>query len=218
MLKNYYKAYKYKLAGHKTPWPAFVKIMNMFFINRIKYFSFVHICTLLITGIVSTTLATQKYMYGKERNTFINKYKKFENNSKFLRIYYRYTGTETGFGFFAPDVKSHGDMFFESCGNLLNLPFETNEVSIRGNCLINNVTEYINDDLQSGKKFTLKHRFSDLLIQNLVAKVGQVNSSKNNCKIIRVTYKLIEFPPLRSTATKAPLLFDIKTWIYETKN
>jgi len=216
MLKNYYKAYKYKFAGHMAQWPAFIKVI---YTNRLKYFSFIHICTLLITGIVSTTFAAQKYMYGKERNTFINKYKKFENNSKLLRTYYRYTGTETGFGFFAPDVKSHGDMFFESCGALLDLPFETNEGNIRGNCLISNVTEYINDDLQSGKKLTLKQRFSDLLIQNLVVKAEQVNGLKNNCKIVKVTYKLIEFPPLQSTVTtKTPLLFDIKTWIYETKN
>lgn len=219
MLKIFNKAYKYTHAGRKHQWPAFVKIADSFYKNRIKYFSIFHIVTLLITGIVSTTLASQKYRHGKEGTTFINKYKKFENKSKFLRSYYRYTGTETGFGFFAPDVKSHGEMFFESCETLLDLPFETNEGLIRGNCLITNVTEYINDDLQNDKKNTLKQRYSDLLIQNLVAKVRQVNSLQNNCSIVKVTYKLVEFPPLQSSVSnKAPLLFDIKTWIYETKN
>jgi len=159
-------------------------------------------------------------VYGKQQKDIIFKYKKFEDNSRFLRTYYRYTGTETGFGFFAPQVKGQGTLFFESCGRLLGLPFETNEGNIRGNCMISGVTDYIKDELEEKyNEPTLKHRFSDLLIQNLVVKVRQVNGLDNKCKTVKVNYKLVEFPPLQARiATSEPKLFDVKTWIYETKN
>lgn len=194
--------------------------MKKLYTYRFKYFLPIHIISLLITGITTTIIAYQKHVYGKEQEGVVYKYKVFENNSKILRNYYRYTGTETGFGFFAPSVKSHGAMFFESCDTLLNLPFETNEGNIRNHCLITSVTEYVQQELeQKEKEPTLKHRFSDLLIQNLVAKVRQINNLDNKCNTVKVEYKLVEFPPLKSTINaEAPTLFAIKTWIYETKN
>lgn len=220
MLKDRYSASKNNNAGHKNQWPAFIEGIHGFYKNRVKYFSLFHILTLLITGIVSTTITTQKYMYGKTHDTLINKYKKFENNSKFLRTYYRYTGTETGFGFFAPDVKSHGAMFFESCGTLLDLPFETNEGNIRKNCMVTNITDYIREEIEDNdKKITIEQIFSNLLIQNLVAKIRQVNGIDQGCKTINVTYKLVQFPPLEvAEHSRKPKLFDVKNWKYETKN
>lgn len=194
--------------------------MRNFYKIRFKYFFVVHILSLLITGIVSTITVYQKYTYGKVQKDFVSDYKKFEDKSPVLRSYYRYTGTETGFGFFAPNVKGQGTLFFESCGTLLDLPFETNEGNIRSNCMISSVTDYIKEELEKKDKSpTLKHKFSDLLIQNLVAKVRQVNGLDNECTMVQVNYKLVEFPPLNATvSTKQPQLFDIKTWIYETKN
>lgn len=187
--------------------------------NRIKYFFFLHFFSLLITGVVTTVMLYQKYNYGEQKKDFFYKYQKFEKKSNVLRLYSRYTGTETAFGFFAPNVKSHDYIFFEACGIFLELPYETYEGELRFNCMIGSATDYVLDEIKGkSKKTDLKQRFSDLLLQNLVSKVKQTNQLEGKCNSVEVTYKILEYPPLESNIfPKNPELISLKNWLYETE-
>lgn len=193
--------------------------MKNIYINRAKYFFFLHVFSLVITGVVTTAMLYQKYVYGEVKKDIFYKYKEFERNTESLRLYFRYTGTETGFGFFAPNVKSHEVLFFESCNNPLELTCETYEGSLRYDCLISSTTDYVMDEITGKeKKGSLRQQYSDLLLQNLVSKVQQINESQNDCKTVTVTYRLLEFPPLElKNIPKKPELISLKNWIYETK-
>ena len=219
MSKHNRRFCRLKIADHYFLWSAFYKSIAGIYFKRIKIFFFIHSFIIFSGGVVSTILAIQKYNDNENKQNFASKIRNFENNSNLLRSYYRYTGTETGFGFFAPDVRSHGVIFFQSCGSLLSLPFLTHEGNIRVICMVSSVTEYVSDELSdTNKKPTLKHTFSDLLIQNLVANVRLINNINKNCSTVQVDYKLLEFPPLNAKVKKRnPKLFEVKKWIYETK-
>ncbi|MBU7571405.1 MAG: hypothetical protein KAF41_12275 [Flavobacterium sp.] len=197
------------------------KLLN----NRMKIFFFFHLFTLVITGVVSTNHIYYVY-HQKESDNFISKIQKFQQNS-YCQYYYRYTATETGFGFFAPNVKSMGLFMFDYCDKGIDIKFLTNEGNSRYTTLISNMTDHLDNTAKKKKanKMTkrdlLLDQYGELLIKNVAAKYqSKIRVHNPRCDEVTLKYFLVEYPSL---ATKSkdlakkygPILINVKNWNYE---
>jgi hypothetical protein len=191
------------------------------FKNRIKYFTIIHVFTLLITGIYTTSKMYYEYALPNEKTNKLNEFTKIYSN-KYSLIYMRYTGTETGFGFFAPNVKSNGVLFGTLGNKNYSIDFNTNEGNSRLSSLFNAVTdkmlkEVVND---KDKKDDLIDKINNLIVKNIAVKLKSNLKNNNSGEIFDFTYSLFEYPPLsmiKKGIKKKLKITEVKKWSYEIK-
>lgn len=176
-----------------------------------------------MTGIVSTDYLY--HLYHKEKpNRFVSEIHKFEQNN-YCQYYYRYTATETAFGFFAPNVKSLGLFMFDYCNKGIDINFATNEGNTRYVSLISNITSHLTDSDKNNRtkseRELLMEQYGELLLKNVTAKYqSKIRNYDPNCKEVTLKYFLIEYPSLATkskdlTKKHDPVLINIKNWKYE---
>lgn len=189
--------------------------------NRIKIFFYIHVFSLITIGLVSTDHLYHLY-HQKKSDTFLADVQKVQQN-KYFQYYYRYTGTETAFGFFAPNVRSMGLFMFDYCNKGIDINFVTNEGNARYTSLISNVTDYLADSKPEGKNKSkrqiLMEQYSELLLKNITAKYqSKIQLNDQNCNEVTLKYYLVEYPSLDTkskTKKHDPILINIKNWKYE---
>lgn len=104
----------------------------------------------------------------------------FEN--KPISYYAVYTGTSTGYGFFAPNVRSPIKLSCMYQNNEVVPTFHSNEGKLRYNNLIGSLVENISaakDTIQAAEKkaFDIKRRYNELVFKSIAVKLW------NDCKL-----------------------------------
>lgn len=181
-----------------------------------KIFFFIHFFSLLLTGVVTTDDLHQRYTNRKNDSVIKNMFGFYHTNPFYL--YRKYTATETGFGFFAPNVKSNGLFIFNLCNEPIKVGFKSREGNHRYSGLVSKITSHL---LINHKEKTIKDslidKYYNLVIQNIAAKVYSENNI-NDCSKLTIEYHLIEFPPLKKSpkkVKKSPILVNLKNWKYD---
>lgn len=187
--------------------------------NRLKYFAFFHIGVLIFMGVTSTNYIYSVYHNRVPTNKVILLMDKCLSFS-FAKYYTRYTGTETGFGFFAPNVRSFGTMMGKTCSKKFQVQFKSVEGSMRLNCMLTTVTDkLLQDTKMKTKQDTLFEKYNELLIKSIATNsFNNFNYRTDSCKTIQLQYYLVEYPSLKiinSSKKSAPYLQLINTWSYE---
>jgi hypothetical protein len=180
--------------------------------NRLKYFTFLHVFTLILTGILTTDQLYSKYK-DVETNKVLEKIYRFQYN-QISQSYYRFTGTETGFGFFAPNVKSNGFFLSEVDNSKQEILFFTNEGNSRFSTVVANSTDYLTERRKKNKSESLK-KYNDLVIKNIAMSVAA--RTTENCNKVKLSYYLIDYPSLNSIKKEdniTPNLVKIQYWNY----
>lgn len=184
--------------------------------NRLKYFTFFHILTLILTGIISTDQLYSKYNEVKPTKA-IEKIYKFQYNV-FSQGYYRLTGTETGFGFFAPNVKSNGFLLPEFCNSKQDFSLLTNEGNSRFSTLVANATDYLTT--RTKNKNESVNKYNELIIKNIALSV--LSRTKLKCRDVKLSYYVIDYPSLglikKEDKVILPNLIKIQSWTYGINN
>lgn len=137
----------------------------------------------------------------------------------FLLYYGRYTGTETGYGFFGFNVKSTGFVITEACGQKFTPTFQTVEAENRFAGLRSQFIDYI-DYWERQKKYgnkmdTLRENYLDLVLKNIAT--FSVKGQSLPCDSVKTGYYLLELPFLAETtpdSIPAPTLFPLKSYTY----
>lgn len=127
-------------------------------------------------------------------NAFIEQIMKILNFAPF-EIYSKYTGVETGYGFFGINVRSYGLFIGECDGRKITPEFNSFEIAFRFSCLEN----YLSNDFLKTNKNNYKHakemeKYRDLIIKIIAVKLYNDNNCKNNSLIL--SYNLLDFPSL----------------------
>jgi hypothetical protein len=114
--------------------------------------------------------------YNKPINNLLSKYANACLNNKAISQYARYTGTSTGYGFFAPNVKSPTVLSCKYQGNEIVPAFGSNEGQLRYGNLIGALIENINlkkmpSNEQEKQIFATRRKYNELVCRNIAVKL-----------------------------------------------
>jgi hypothetical protein len=137
----------------------------------------------------------------------------------FIRTYLRFSGTETGYGFFAPNVKSGGAVLAKINKNTIVPEFNSFEGTLRYNCLSSEILDYVYKKKNTTSKNIVKERYQELVLKNIATKLLNSNSTLSDS--ITVSFGIIKFPSLeeaRQGMNVIPTLLKCKELKYSVRN
>lgn len=167
--------------------------------NVFYLFGIIHI---FLIGCVASYNCYNSYceFYSKKQNSKIMSYCKKIITTKPVIFYGRYAGIETGYGFFAPNVRSRGEITFEINGKNNTPEFKTNEGYIRYQSLCSDLvlgvltsSDSTNSTKDGIKK--IREKYFDILNRNMAVKV--INTLNTNTDTVMLHYNLLMYPSLQ---------------------
>jgi hypothetical protein len=176
-----------------------------------------HLCYVIAVNIVSSHFAYCDF-YRKKHNAVIEAFSKVLFCEPLL-YYGKYTGGETGYGFFGVNVRSNGMFMAECGGKKLATEFHSFETSLRFFSLSSALTDNLlsREDTAQGAK--LLGDYNELAIKNIAVKLYNDNHCSDS--VIDVSYNLLEFPSLkeyRAGLARDYYLTEIRTFQFALKN
>ncbi len=141
-------------------------------------------------------------------------------NTMPCRYYGRYTGAETGYGFFGINVRSNGILIAECGGNGLTADFNSYETSLRFFSMANALTDDFmktsqkTDSLKLAQGTDYMRAFSNLVLKNIAVKMYQVNSCPDS--VISLSYNLLSYPTLAAVNKGTPKRYQLTKLISVT--
>jgi len=112
-------------------------------------------------------------------------------------LYYgKLTGTGTGYGFFAPNIKSAGIIMGDCDGKKIYPLFKNFETVMRFSVLSSKVTDYLitTNDAFALKDKTLQDKYYSLVFKSIAVKIYNQNHCTQDT--FYVSYNILEFPTL----------------------
>jgi len=112
-------------------------------------------------------------------------------------LYYgKFTGTESGYGFFAPNIKSGGIIAGDCDGKKIYARFNNFETAMRFSILSSRVTDYLITSIDSADSLNtkLKERYYNLVFKNIAVKIYNQNHCKQDT--LYMSYNMITYPTL----------------------
>lgn len=172
-----------------------------------KLYTIFFVVHVFIIAAVCITSSYAKYCEFNRKKpwAFIGQADRWLFSSKLLNMYMRFSGTEAGYGFFAPNVRSHGLIIGQHKGEICEPPFRSFEGRIRFAALSGTVTDNLMKqlgDTSASKKTeaqTAIRSYYDLVLKNIAGRTFRGNSWLPDS--VSVSYNLIDFP-LLSEANK----------------
>jgi hypothetical protein len=141
--------------------------------------------------------------------------------TRLYSVYGNLSGTSTGYGFFAPNVRSNGVLVVESCGKKLTPTFASHEGHLRFDGyvgdLVNDLT--LTATPKDSTLHAFKQRYNDLILKNIA-----LNTLKKNnilCDSFSINYCIAAYSTLATTKKTGAALFQlepIKTLILTKPN
>jgi hypothetical protein len=182
-------------------------------------FAVFHILYILIANLCSAYFNYCEY-YDKTANAKLEKSYSYVINNKLCTYYSRYTGANTGFGYFAPNVRSAVSL---SClyngADDIQPVFSTREASLRYEnligALIDNVTLKSKPTEEWQRKtFETQYKYNELIFKNVAVNILNANELPSANLFMRLNY--IDHVPLKEARKGIPLDEKLHT-IQETK-
>lgn len=170
----------------------------------IAYFQ-LFIIAIILTIVVATSMVTTSdsyysFYYGDDKSYQESTLYKIANGIITfppIRIFSRYSGFDTGYGFFAPNVASDFVILFKVYDEqgkqvkiLENLPFKTKEGFIR----FSNVHSIYLDKIE-GEISPLWNRYLDIILEQMAVSVKKANCMASCC--LEAELYLYDFPEMQ---------------------
>jgi hypothetical protein len=120
-----------------------------------------------------------------------------------LALYASVAGTDTGYGFYAPNVKSEAMVLLEVEGNTFEPKLNSHEGNHMFNVLVGSMTNQIIEDAgkiaKSEKESSTEAKLNELILKNIgiyaIAKAGY-----QDCKEFKIHYCILDYPLLADAA------------------
>jgi hypothetical protein len=128
-------------------------------------------------------------------------------NTNICRYYGRYTGAETGYGFFGINVRSNGLLMGESDGQVLTADFRSYETTLRffsmGNALTDDfIKPGAQDSLHKSRAADIMNEYNQLVFKNIAVTLFQQHRCQDTA--ISLSYNLLDFPSLAAVQAGNP--------------
>jgi hypothetical protein len=143
-----------------------------------KMYKLAFLLHLVLIVLASVYMAIDSYsvLYKKENNGIVFKGLSKILNNRYFDIYGKYTGAETGYGYYAPNVMSSGVLAFEHRGKQYGVPMHNYENTIR---YMNLCSMFLQKEIQRMDRETKEELFSkgqDIVLTNAIKKEGNIDS------------------------------------------
>ncbi|SHK83250.1 hypothetical protein SAMN05444266_101295 [Chitinophaga jiangningensis] len=116
----------------------------------------------------------------------------------FLQRYGRYTGAETGYGFFGINVRSNGMLIGECNGEAITPEFHSFETTLRFFSMGNSLTD---DFIKPGEHRQLLNDYNQLVMKNIAVTLFQRRHCMDTA--IYISYNMLDFPMLQQVRSGA---------------
>jgi hypothetical protein len=120
-----------------------------------------------------------------------------------VRVYAQVTGAGTGYGFFAPNVKSSGVVITESCGQKMMPHFNSFETKIRyhslSSCLVDDIFNKRDSTQITKANVQLEMDYYNLAFKNIALKL--MNDTGCTADSVSISYNVIALPTLAEKRT-----------------
>lgn len=137
----------------------------------------------------------------------------------FFQIYGKYTGIETGYGFFGFNVRSTGFVINEYCGKTSNPEFNSLEAENRYGSLRSLYIDYLKyqfpDNRKTNQVDSMSEDYLDLVLKNVSA--FSMRGKVVDCDSVLTGYYILEVPKLVDLENGAELnyeLLPVKKFVY----
>jgi len=113
-------------------------------------------------------------------------------------LYYgKFSGTESGYGFFAPNIKSGGIIAGDCDGKKIYARFNNFETAMRFSILSSRITDYLitRTDSTDSLNINLKEKYYNLVFKNIAVKIYNQNRCRQDT--LYMSYNIIAYPSLR---------------------
>ncbi|NSL88299.1 hypothetical protein ECE50_015775 [Chitinophaga sp. Mgbs1] len=133
-------------------------------------------------------------------------------NATPCRYYGRYTGAETGYGFFGINVRSNGLLMGECAGEGITADFRSYETTLRffsmGNALTDDfIKPHMQDSLPAGKGADIMNDLNQLVFKNIAVTLFQRHHCQDTS--VSLSYNLLDFPTLAEVRAGAPASYQL---------
>jgi hypothetical protein len=157
-----------------------------------------HLLFIILANTVSTYSSYNEFHHLKP-NSATAKGMSDLMNAKFSRYYGRYTGAETGYGFFGINVRSNGMLIGECGGKQLTADFNSYETSLRFFSMTSALTD---DFIKPGHQDEAKNIMSELnnlVFKNIAVTMFQKGDGADSTVVL--SYNLLSYPTLAAVRT-----------------
>ena len=190
--------------------------------NLFAVFAIFHIGIILVVSLYSSYTTVCDF-YHKPKNPWLHSVMFSFFDFKPIQVYCRYTGTETGYGFFAPNVRSGGSVTVQLNGKNMFPQFNSLEGQIRfsglsGELIENLLTPVDTMEMHAREISIVKNKYHEILFKNIAVKMA--NESHQSVDSVMICYNLVRFPTLtdaREGRFDKPRLYKLKELKYNLK-
>ena len=166
-------------------------------------FATFYIVCIVFNSVCSTYITHCDYHGVKKTSSLVGGLQWFLRNEP-IQVFAHLSGADSGYGYFAPNVKSNGILMTEACGQKLVPQFNSFETRIR----YRSISSRLMDDVLSGRDTTLmtpaalklERDYNNLIFKNIALKLLNDNHCTDDS--MRISFNIIELPSLAEKRAK----------------
>ncbi|UCJ08508.1 hypothetical protein KTO58_04780 [Chitinophaga pendula] len=172
-----------------------------------------HLLFIFLMNAVTVYSSYQEFHQRRDSNRVASVVANLLNKAP-ARFYGRYTGAETGYGFFGINVRSNGIFLGECEGKVLTPDLRSYETTLRFFSMGNSLTD---DFIKPGTQDSLSHHpaadimndYNQLVLRNIAVTLFQQHHCQDTA--VALSYNLLDFPTLAAVrAGAAPQYSQVK--------
>lgn len=166
-----------------------------------------HLLLIVIINCISSYRAYHDFYHLPQTSVIVQQLTPFvEANA--IRYYGRYTGAETGYGFFGINVRSNGILIGECDGAPMMADFHSYETSLRFFSMANALTDdLIKPDAQDSLPGGLLGEYNNLIFKNIAVTLYQQHGCEDTT--VMLSYNVLQFPTLQAVRTGTPPAYQL---------
>lgn len=158
-----------------------------------------HLLLIVVINCISAYKAYHEFHHLQETSGIVRRLTPFLE-AKPVRYYGRYTGAETGYGFFGINVRSNGILIGECDGAPMLADFHSYETSLRFFSMANALTDdFIKPDAQDSLPGGLLGEYNNLVFKNIAVTLYQQHGCEDTT--VMLSYNILQFPTLQAVRT-----------------
>jgi hypothetical protein len=158
-----------------------------------------HLLLIVIINCISAYKAYHEFHHLPETSVIVQRLTPYIE-AKPLRYYGRYTGAETGYGFFGINVRSNGILIGECDGTPMTADFHSYETSLRFFSMANALTDdFIRPDARDSLPGGLLGEYNNLVFKNIAVTLYQQHGCEDTT--VMLSYNVLQFPTLQAVRT-----------------
>ncbi|MBK8554610.1 MAG: hypothetical protein IPL65_02015 [Lewinellaceae bacterium] len=157
-------------------------------------FALFHISSVVIHATISAYSSYTSFYEKPKDNKIIQKMGRL-SQTKLYKYYGTVSATQSGYGFFAPNVRASSQLVIEGCGKEITPTFNSHEGRMRYEGFLGDLINNIEPDSLKKDKTKIEDvldRYEKLLLKNISLKA--IKDNNMSCAFYMVRYNVLDFP------------------------